>query len=274
MTNRIQSMGSLVDQISMEADYLEGKMPGPFVDYDEEKDRSCEVSLASSAGYIKKVKERKLERTVYEFFCLAAWHDLLREYSKVNPLRFKAPRPICLTDINEDKSGIIMTYLGGNKARMLTNMKKNTPVKIKRQKTPLPLYAACALHLGALNRIKDEEGLVHGDYDDRHVIFNSVNSTTIGVIDVENSFLDFDYNLSNKESSKFATEFFRKKSSSEEEASALRAWYDRGAESLVLPRGKPQMEDAIWSIRKKYGVDFDMVNKTINGYEIITNKKE
>jgi len=270
---KIQSIESLANSLSMGSESLNERMPGPFVDYDEEKDRSCEVSLASSAGYIKKVKERKLERTIYEFLCLAVWNDILREYSKANSLRFKAPAPVCLTEMSPMKSGLIMTYLPGNKLRALTNMKKNTPVRIKGQKTPLPLYAACALHLGAINRIKEEEKLVHGDYDDRHVFFH-VNGgpTSVGIIDVENSCVGSDPNQAIEESRTILQEFLSKKSASEQETETLRAWYSRGVEELKLPRGKSQIDNCIWGIGKKYGVDFDMVNRTVNGYFIPSNR--
>ena len=128
----------------------------------------------------------------------------------------------------------------------------------------MPLYPACALHLGALNGIKENEELYHSDYDGRHVFFSPIENVSMGVIDVENSRVEPDPTIVSKESDKML-DLFRKYTSSVKDRAVIDTWYHQGKENLVLPEGGRQIERALDETQKRYDVEFDMVNMKING---------
>ena len=158
-----------------------------------------------------------------------------------------------------------MTFINGYKLKSLSTLKRSTPVKIKDQEEPLPLFSACAYHLGALNKIKEIEGIYHTDYDDRHIIFSPIEGVSIGVIDVENSCLDKKSAI--RESEEIYS-LFEKGASSPKDKESIKSWYDLGYNHLVVPEKNPQLSKIIEKLETKYNIKFDMKNKYINDVRI------
>ena len=260
-----RNIESLAGDLEINKEDIETKMPGAFVEYVPMKDRSSDIKLASLSGVIEKTKERKLEKAVYEFISLDIWNNLLEEYSQINNLKFRAPKPIAIHNINSDSPSLLMEFLNGYELRKIGNLKRSTPVEIKGQEYPLPLYPAIALHLGALNRIKEVEKLYHGDYDDRHVIFSPVGDVSIGVVDLENS-MGNTPDLVKKESETMQN-IFRSKTSSQKDLDVLDAWYVQGYET-INSKGKPKMDKVLEKIQKKYDIDINFMNGRIGGQRI------
>lgn len=262
----MQSLESLAHNLEINKEGLDLVAPGSFVDYNDEKDLSSKITLSSSGGLIKKTKKRKPEKTIYEFLALKVWNEILNIYSNCNDLSFRAPKPIGIVGLeNEESQSLIMSFINGYKLKSVSSVKRSTPVEIKNQNEPLPIFSACAYHLGALNRIKEEEGLYHSDYDGRHVILSPTKNVSIGIIDLENSCID--KNLAFNESSKIY-KFFNNYVSSPKDKKAIGSWYDLGLNTLKLPEGGSQVEKIIEEVEKKYDIKFDMANKTINNVRI------
>ena len=260
------SLESVIDNLNINKERLELVAPSSFVDYKDEKDLSSKISLSSSNGLIQKTKKRKAEKAIYEFLALRVWNELLDVYSNCNDLNFRAPKPIGIKGLhNQTYQSLIMSFINGHKLKSLSQLKRSTPVKIKNQNEPLPLFSACAYHLGAFNRIKEEEGLYHSDYDGRHVIFSPIENVSIGVIDLENSYLDKERAL--KESSKIFN-FFKKYVSSPKDKENIESWYKLGLNNLVVPKEGLQTKKIIEKLEGEYGIEFNMHNKRINGVRI------
>lgn len=260
----MQSLESLGKSLSISKNKLEETMPGAFVEYIPVKQKSSEIELASSVGVLRKKKKRKFEKTIFEFLSLEVWNNLLNSYSDVNDMKFRAPKPMGLYNHNLYKSEILMEFINGYELKKFNRMKRTTPVKIRGQNYPIPLYPACALHLGALDEIKEKEGIIHGDYDLRHIIFSPIENVSIGIVDVENS--RGDSLIIVEEESKKLFERFQKITSSPRDLKVLESWYEQGRESLNLPQGTLQLDRVLEEIKSKFDVDLDFSNYKINNY--------
>ena len=262
----MQSLEALGDQLLMGKHLIEATAPGAFVGYNPMKRKSSQITLASDSGILKKIKKRSPEKTLYEFLALRVWHDIMKAYSGANNLTFRAPEPLGVCDLDQESPGLYMSYLNGYELQKMGALKRTTPVIIKGQRDPLPLFPACALHLGALNRIKEREGLLHSDYDTRHVTFSTISQISIGVVDVENSRLDLSESVQAESQTIFSG--FRKHASSPRDYEALASWYHEGQEGLRFPDAASQVDMVLENIKRRFNVDFDFKNKSINGVHI------
>jgi len=262
-----QSLESLGAQLSLTQEQLETSMPGAFVKYEPVKKKSSDITLSSASGYIRKHKKRTPEKAIYEFLSLSIWNKVLEEYSRINELKFRAPKPVGLYDLEGQEPGIIMTYLNGYELQKINKLRRTTPVKLNDRSTSVPLYPACALYLGALNRLKEVEGLYHSDFGSRHVIFSPVENVSIGVVDVENSRKEC-FEVVSDESAKILSDF-EAKTSSPKDLSALKSWYHEGQEGLIVPTQGPVLEKIIQDVCEEFGVHLDFSNGTLEGRRII-----
>src|SRR3989338_7430380 len=205
----MMNLEELANKISLSREAIESSVAGAFVSYTSVKQKSSHIELASTGGTIKKEKRRSAQRAIYEFLSLKAWHNLLATYSSLTPLTFRAPLPKGIGNIEKEESTLYMDFMEGYDVRKLgQTLRRTYPVSIQGQETPLPLYPACALHLGTLNRIKEHEGLYHGDWDTRHVIFSPARNVSLAVIDVEGSRRESESEVA-AESEKMITDFER-----------------------------------------------------------------
>jgi len=265
--NMKQSLESLGNQLSIPAEKLERTAPGAFVTYCSIRRKSSHIELASDSGIIKKQKKRTPEKAIYEFLSLEIWDRVLREYSKYNNLRLRSPQPIGLTGLETDSPSVLMEFLKGYEIKKLNELRRTTPVNIRGQKKyPLPLYPACALHLGALNMLKEVEGLYHSDYDLRHIIFSPVRDVSIGVVDLENSRRESPINVG--EESKKIRKLFNRITCSPRDTEVLDSWYDEGRQSLILPDNHPIIEKIIEEVIEEHGIDMDYKNVSLDGHHL------
>jgi len=262
----MQSIESLFDQLSLSREGLERMSPGVFASYNPMRKKSSHIEVASSGGIVKKVKRRMPEKAVYEFLALAVWNELLNAYSDPSGLIFRAPKPLGLANLDQPSSELYMEFINGYELKRLSQLRRTTPVQIRGQNVPLPLYAAAALHLGGLNRIKERENLYHEDYDGRHVFFSPVQNIAMGVIDVENSRIEGPEQVKLESTQIF--DIFFKHVSSEKDRAALISWYQQGANNIEDLKRPPMIADIIAMIERKYHVDFDFTNMSINGYRV------
>ena len=262
------NLGTIPDGISFTPEALHSQVPGNFVGYNAVTRKSSDIALAGQTGIIRKTKARSAAKTVYEFLSLAVWNGLLDAYSKINPLQFRSPRPLGVTRLDAVTPELYMEFLNGYEIQNLSRAYKALPVKIPGQDEPLPLFPGCAVHLGALNQIKEREGVFHKDYDDRHVIFTPVGNVSIGVIDVENSRCASVAQVE-AESAKSLDCLVKRANHGISTSRPIQEWYDLGREMLTTPSdGSLLLDSVVEQVRNKYKVDFDFRNRAINGREV------
>ena len=258
----MQSLESLGNSLTLNKERVERISPGVFASYSPMKKKSSQIELASSEGIIRKIKKRTPQKAIYEFLALEIWNDLLQTYSDASGLVFRAPKPLGLANLGGEAPEVYMEFLNGYELKRLGQLKRTTPVNIRGQKFPLPLYAACALHLGALNAIKEREGLYHGDFDGRHVFFSPVENVSMGVIDVENSRAESPSGV-RAESEQIYESFFRTVSS-EKDRQALNSWYEQGATGFNSRGFEPKLPAIVDAVAKKYDVALNFNNMILN----------
>lgn len=265
----MKHIDSLLEQIEISDAKEEETIPSHFVEYAPMKKKSSNIELASTKGVIKKTKKRSLIKTAYEFLALDVWNQLLARYSSINDFDFRAPIPYGI-NLEGDDPVLLMEFLPGYELKFINTLKRTTPVQMSHQKQPLPIHPACVLHLGALNQLKEEEGLYHEDFDVRHVKFDFANGSFIGVLDVENSREDT-IEVVKEESDYIITEFINSTSASEKDLQALKSWYQEGHNGLTSFPHR-QLPEVVREVEKKYGIELDFINQKINGVHISGRK--
>ncbi len=145
------------------------------------KDRSSDVTLLPTGGIVRKDKpERNKSNSLREFFALLVWDRVLKAHANPN-LAIVSPKPIAI-----DQGGkIYMSFVPGVTAGVVASRGFPRETGLTR----LQRKEACRdfmVRLGRLFALKELEGIVHGDFQLRHLLY-SVTASTLGVIDVENS---------------------------------------------------------------------------------------
>lgn len=269
-------ISNLMERLCIPEGEEERIIASAFVRYDPVKKKSSDIEVAVTTGCIKKRKRRVIEKTIYEFLVLGVWNEILKRYSEVNDLQFRAPLPKYIIKYDSTKNQIdndsvkenslVMEFISGHELNKLNQLKRGTPVQLKDHKLPIPMYPACIYHIGALNQLKESEGLFHSDYHCRHLLFNFVNPVSIGVVDVENSRIESKADVEIE--SKNMYDYFQRLTCSNKNKRDLQTWYNEGKNSLVIPGQTPQLEGVIDLINSKYGIKLDMANGHIDQTKI------
>jgi len=161
---------------------LQGLVDANFAKYDGfHKDRSSEVTLLPTKGIVRKDKTgRKDQNALREFFALSIWDRVLGAHRN-DDIPIVSPEPIAI----DEQGRIYMAFVPGVTGGVVASRAFPQEVGLTRGEKK----AVCRdflVRLGRLFAIKELEGLVHGDFQLRHVLC-SISSRTLGVIDVENS---------------------------------------------------------------------------------------
>jgi len=263
----MQSLESLGHEIELDDEAIQRQAPGRFVNYDAIKRKSSHIGLATERGIICKSKPRCPEKAIYEFLSLEVWNYLLKSYSAHNSLKFRSPAPLGIHSLNSSNPEVLMEFINGYELLRFNQLRRKLPIYIDGLDEPLRVYPAFAMHLGALNRLKEVEKLLHSDYDGRHILFSPAGNVFIGVVDLENSRID-EEELVSKESARSLNELLKKASSSDD-VRVLNSWYSKGRESLKVPEGVPQLERVLEGVKRKHDVNFDFRNLALNGFHLI-----
>ena len=93
-------------------------------------------------------------------------------------------------------------------------------------------------------------------------MFSPVENISMGVIDVENSRQEHS-ELVGRESQKIYDRFQRL-TSSPKDLAVLNSWYEQGFDSLRT-RNLTLTSEVVEHVGKKYNIDFDFINRSING---------
>jgi len=119
------------------------------------KNKSSQVAVSSDYGYIKKTKKRRGRKRDAEYYNLAFWDVLLDIYNDKFQTQIFSPTPY----LSKGRD-IVMEFSKGVDLQRLFG--SDTVASSDREKI--------ILLLGKMFKIKDNEGLVHGDFLLRHVL--------------------------------------------------------------------------------------------------------
>lgn len=154
------------------------------------KQRSSEITFYKDGEtlILGKTKSRSNIKTVREFIMLQVWNTLLGEYGKrneVKPMTIASPYPVGIMD---EGNTLLMEYLEGTELSSVYSGNFRAKNPYASEINNVEAEQKSAFLAGRLMRIKDIEGLVHGDFAPRHLLYRrSQHLHSLSVIDVENS---------------------------------------------------------------------------------------
>lgn len=171
-----------------------------FVQREAKTPSSSNLFYSASHEFFRKEKDRKPIKNAWEFLMLQIWQDVLERHSYESDINLSAP-----TSLVADKHGVTMEYLTAPNATHLNRLKKG--VQTGKPFEDMRVEAALTYHAGVLCRIKEEERLLHRDFQVRHILY-SYTSPALYTIDVENSRCGSDEEI-RKENSQFESRLRR-----------------------------------------------------------------
>lgn len=132
------------------------------------KKRSSEIMVSPDQKYLKKTKRRKGTKRDFEFYNLAFWGDLFKIYHEETGSEIYSPLPY----ISEGRD-VVMQYVSGiDLDRLFSSGSVDSKNVLK-----------ILENVGKLFKIKENEDLLHNDFDLRHILING----GLYVIDLENA---------------------------------------------------------------------------------------
>ena len=135
---------------------------------DAHKKKSSIIKVSPHGKYLKKIKKRIGRKRDSEFYNLAFWNELLNLYHLETGCDIYAPEPYLS---QEDE--LIMKYVCGTDIDRLFNSLSVTKDDLE----------AILTNVGQLEKIKENENLLHTDFDLRHILVNG----GLYIIDLENA---------------------------------------------------------------------------------------
>lgn len=157
-------------------------------EFDPKTPKSSQTLVFVQKGEFLKSKPRTARKAQWEFYMLMLWSQVLSKYQTQTGLAIACPDPrslflgkSCPPPDQPDRRDIVGTTLGmefatGLNASRLEHLARNAILvnhdAIHPAKSYSQLYPSIAFYCGALGKIKENEGLLHGDYQPRHVILD------------------------------------------------------------------------------------------------------
>jgi hypothetical protein len=190
-------------QVSIDTDYLLGGK------WDVEKDKSSDIRVIPSTGLVEKIKDRRLDPTVYEAFATLFFSELLglystfyadRDFTLLSPQTFRIQYGDSST-WDSMASSLLQLYCAGVP---FNKLKKSRKKLLQVEEESVRVEERVMYLVGILSEIFLTEGVCHGDPQLRHFFmlpresYSYMVSPTrkvvpletkngIGVIDVENT---------------------------------------------------------------------------------------
>lgn len=134
------------------------------------------VALPKEPGEVNRLifkeKERWGIKLLWEFTMLDLWDRVLTSYADRYGLDIHCPRPAFVYGRERHVyNGLAMSFCNGAIVSKLP-LYEDRPHVDKNTGSQFELYPSLAFALGALIRIKEHEGLLHGDFGLRHLLFD------------------------------------------------------------------------------------------------------
>ena len=174
-----------------------------------ETDKSSRIDVIPSAGFVKKIKQRSLDATVYETMSTLFFSELLNLYTSILPVRDVAlfsPQTVRIqygdeTDKKSRQSALYQIICPG---RPLNKIKKTREKILTIDEEPVRIDEKTMYLGGIMYQIMISEGIMHGDPQLRHFFMMPIKGQSyrvvanggttakpckngLGVIDVEHS---------------------------------------------------------------------------------------
>jgi len=130
--------------------------------------RSSVIEISKDNKYLKKTKKRKGKKRDFEFYNLAFWNILLENYNNTIGTEIHAPTPY----ISEGRD-LVMEYGRGFDLDRLLRSASIGPKEVEQ----------IMRRMGMLFKIKENESLIHNDFDLRHILVDG----GLFIIDLENA---------------------------------------------------------------------------------------
>lgn len=130
--------------------------------------KSSVIEVSQDEKYLKKIKKRIGRKRDSEFYNLAFWNELLNLYNSKTGCEINAPEPY-----RSQGDELIMKYVHGMDIDRLFN-----PLTIAKKD-----LETIITNIGQLEKIKENENLLHTDFDLRHILVNG----GLYIIDLENA---------------------------------------------------------------------------------------
>ena len=148
------------------------------------RDRSSVVFVVPTEGEITKIKERKPENTLRELVALGIIKTIFLNYPGTN---IDSPLPI---SVNLPTSSLTMSYVpGANGEEIASTNFISTEGADKKI-----LLLDFVQHIGKIIRIKEDNNLIHRDFQLRHLLYEEASpqkpNPVLHLIDVENAKID------------------------------------------------------------------------------------
>jgi tRNA A-37 threonylcarbamoyl transferase component Bud32 len=145
------------------------------------KNKSSDILVIPTEGEIIKIKERKPENTMKELIALGVIKTIFLNYPGTN---IDSPLPI---SVDLPKNSLTMSYVPGvNGEEIISTNFTSTEGANKKS-----LLLDFVEHLGKLIRIKEDNNLIHGDFQLRHLVYEEASekkpNPKLYLIDVENA---------------------------------------------------------------------------------------
>ncbi len=139
--------------------------------------------MSDTGNIVLKSRVQREEKFMREFLALFMWRSLLEHYNDKSVGEegvIRSPEPLA---VNFVERSICMTYVPGEPLLFQYSSSQRGIGRLAAGQ----LIANSAYRLGRLHAIKTHEGLVHGDFEPRHLLVTEQGS--LAVIDVESSYI-------------------------------------------------------------------------------------
>ena len=222
-----------------------------FEKFNAHPNLSSEVTLSTELGVVRKIRAERSEKNLLnEWMALIAWRSLLDHYYSEGSGGREAigsPNPI---RIDIASRAIDMSYCQGFPLGQAVT--RNHELRDRCQ-TPTETITAISFGMGRLACIKEREGLLHGDYHNRHLLYNPLLARDVDprftVIDVESTHTGTIEEVGT-ENAKLQSWFVRAVPNYLA-AEAMQAYSDGRAS---LPHGEPVWPDAVHVAKDEAGL--------------------
>lgn len=147
-----------------------------FIEYDAEKKKSSDVKVHPLEGILEKKKDRSFNGTVYECFVSHWWHRMLTHYEKQ---KSHIKTPLCKGfKYSRFEGKTFFEYICGINSNNIPTKKDQKIVLELRSDNSNEVVDSKVIRAGSLiaslagtlNKIKESENILHGDYSLRHMI--------------------------------------------------------------------------------------------------------
>jgi len=199
-------------------------------------------------------------KMVWEFLQFEILNKLFQIYSQQSDIKLHVPQPIA---VYPSQHKLLTSFCSGFILHSFNQVERGT--KAIHLNTEVPIELSVAYHLGALNKLKELEGVYHSDYDLRHVIFDPIKKR-MAMFDLENSRYVTSKNKLNAESAGIVQQWFKLAEGRGMSKTDLLNFYYQGYEKVK--RAEKNYIAVVGEVEEEYGVQIAVTRGEIDGCDV------